>query len=109
MKKVSLFLAFVLLGVVNAFAQTGIGSNMEGDERQPPGSFIPAPYRYLAKIHWPHDQEPSLIAENNQTLKVAESADALAKTAGWYYDKATHLLWIKTSYNNREDITLNFK
>jgi len=109
MKTVSRFLAFVLLVVVNAFAQTGIGSDKSGYERQPAGNFIPAPHSYLAKIHWPHDQEPSLIAENNQISKAAEGVDALAKTAGWYYDKTTHLLWIKTSHSNSEDITLSVK
>ncbi|SEN64497.1 Alpha-glucosidase, glycosyl hydrolase family GH31 [Mucilaginibacter gossypiicola] len=77
--------------------------------KKPVGSFIPAPHTYLAKMHWPHDQEPSLITENNQALKATDSADALAKTAGWYYDKTTHLLWIKTLHSNHEDITLSVK
>jgi alpha-glucosidase (family GH31 glycosyl hydrolase) len=95
-----------------AITQITMADNAGGRELQikkPAGSFIPAPHTYLAKIHWDYDKEPSLITENNATLKAADNADALDKTAGWYYDNATHLLWIKTSRSNREDITLSFK
>jgi alpha-glucosidase (family GH31 glycosyl hydrolase) len=95
-----------------AITQITMASVVGGWELQikkPAGSFIPAPHTYLAKIHWDYDKEPSLITENNATLKAADNADALDKTAGWYYDNANHLLWIKTSRNNREDITLSFK
>jgi len=94
---------------ITQIVMANVAGGWELQIKKPAGSFIPAPHAYLAKIHWPHDQEPSLVTENNATLKVADSADALAKTAGWYYDKTTHLLWIKTSHSNREDIILSFK
>jgi alpha-glucosidase (family GH31 glycosyl hydrolase) len=94
---------------ITQITMANVAAGWELQIKKPVGNFIPAPHSYLAKIHWPHDQEASLIKENSATLKVAESADALAKTAGWYYDKRTHLLWIKTSHNNSEDITLSVK
>jgi len=77
--------------------------------KKPSGSFIPVQHTYLAKIHWAGDKEPSSITEDKETLKMANGVEALDKAAGWYYNKATHLLWIKTSHSNREDIVLNFK
>jgi len=94
---------------ITQIMMANVAGGWELQIKKPVGNFIPAPHTYLAKIHWPHDQEPSLITENNQALKAADSADALATTAGWYYDKTTHLLWIKTSHNNSEDITLSVK
>ncbi len=77
--------------------------------KKPAGSFIPAQHIYLAKIHWAGDKEPSSITENKETLKMANGVGVLDKAAGWYYDKTTHLLWIKTSHSNSEGIVLNFK
>ncbi|HEX8020463.1 DUF5110 domain-containing protein, partial [Mucilaginibacter sp.] len=94
---------------ITQITMANVAGGWELQIKKPAGSFIPAPHSYLARIHWPHDQEPSLIAENNQTSKAAKSVDALAETAGWYYDKTTHLLWIKASHSNGEDITLSFK
>ena len=73
------------------------------------GNFVPSVHNYLAKIHWIADKEPSTVTENNVAVKAVNNMDELNNIAGWYYDKTTHLLWIKTAHSNREDITLNFK
>jgi alpha-glucosidase (family GH31 glycosyl hydrolase) len=95
-----------------AITQIAVANTAGGGQLQikkPVGNFAPALHTYLTKIHWAYDSAPSSIIENNETLKAADNVDALDKTAGWYYDKINHLLWIKTSHSNRDDITLNFK
>ncbi|MDN5288300.1 MAG: alpha-glycosidase [Mucilaginibacter sp.] len=76
--------------------------------KKPAGSY-PATHNYLAKIHWNDVREPQAVTENNETVKAVNSIDVLNKTSGWYYDNASHLLWIKTTHNNHEDIAINFK
>jgi alpha-glucosidase len=95
-----------------AITKITVANAAEGLELQikkPAGSYIPAPHIYLAKIHWSNDKEPSLVTENNEALKTVNGADALNNIVGWYYDKTAHLLWIKTTHSNREDIALNIK
>jgi alpha-glucosidase len=77
--------------------------------KKPVGSYVPTPHIYMAKIHWNGDKEPTLVTENNEVVKTANSTDALNNAAGWYYDKTAHLLWIKTAHSNHEDITINIK
>ncbi|GAB3905114.1 glycoside hydrolase family 31 protein [Mucilaginibacter boryungensis] len=75
----------------------------------PVGKFIPTSHTYLTKIHWNNGNAPSSITENNEGLKKAGSAEDLQTKAGWYYDKANNLLWIKTIHSNRAVINLVVK
>ncbi|WP_432329872.1 DUF5110 domain-containing protein [Mucilaginibacter sp. P25] len=94
---------------ITQIAVTNTADGWQLQIKKPTGNFTPAQHTYLTKIHWAYDNAPSSIIENNETLKAADHVEALDKTAGWYYDKINHLLWIKTSNSNRDDITLNFK
>jgi len=75
---------------------------------KPQGRFVPSSHAYMAKIHW-YGAEPGSVTENGEKLKKAGSADALQNTSGWYFDKESKLLWIKTTHSNREDITVSVK
>jgi len=75
----------------------------------PVGKYIPASHTYLAKIHWNNSKAPSLITENKASLKRVDNADDLQTKAGWYYDKANNLLWVKAVHSNRVTIDLGIK
>jgi alpha-glucosidase len=95
------------------YSQTHISSTLRSTGysltiNKPQGKFIPTSHAYLAKIHW-SKVGPSSITENGEAVKKAGSAEALDKASGWYYDKESKLLWIRSVHSNRETISINVK
>ena len=76
---------------------------------KPTGAFKPTAHQYLAKIHWKKGIIPATITENNNQLKDIGSIEKLDKDAGWYYDKKSKVLWVKTLGSNSGDIVLSVK
>ncbi|MDY0907533.1 glycoside hydrolase family 31 protein [Pedobacter sp. CFBP9032] len=76
---------------------------------KPAGAFKPTAHQYLAKIHWKKGIIPATITENNNQLKDIGSIEKLDKDAGWYYDKKSKVLWVKTVGSNSGDIVISVK
>ncbi|WP_345950246.1 TIM-barrel domain-containing protein [Mucilaginibacter sp. PAMB04274] len=95
------------------YSQTHISSALTASGytltvNKPQGKFIPGSHAYVAKIRWDR-ATPNSVTENGQAIKQAGDADALQNASGWYYDKNSKVLWIKTIHSNRENIALQVK
>jgi hypothetical protein len=60
-------------------------------------------------LHWNNSKSPLSITENKASLKQLGSTNDLQTKAGWYYDKANNLLWVKAVHSNRSAIDLVIK
>jgi alpha-glucosidase (family GH31 glycosyl hydrolase) len=75
--------------------------------QKPAGTFTPPAHAYLLKLHL--QKAPVAIAESGKALAAAGNEAALQKTAGWYYDATSKLLWIRTAGDNRAGITVEIR
>jgi hypothetical protein len=72
--------------------------------QKPAGKFTPSAHTWLIKLHV--DGPPTVITENNNTISRVDAENALNTTAGWYYDAAKQIAYIKTSGNNRGEVVV---
>jgi alpha-glucosidase len=72
--------------------------------QKPVGAFTPHRHSYLLKIHL--QKAPASILENGRPVAAAASEAALQNSAGWYYDAARKLLWVKTAGDNQAGIAV---
>ena len=71
---------------------------------KPAGKFIPAAHSWLIKLHV--NGAPAGINENNKPVTKVDAENALSTAAGWYYDAAKQVVYIKALGNNRGDVTI---
>ncbi len=63
---------------------------------KPSGLFRPSVHTYLAKIRLEGVKKPSAVTENGKALR-----------QGWRYDDKEHVLYVKSTLNNRSTIEFN--
>ena len=66
---------------------------------KPVGNFTPPAHSWLIKFH--KDHEPLGVRENDQDVQKVISENDLDTTAGWFYDEAKKVLYVKASAGNR--------
>jgi len=78
------------------------GYSIEIDK--PAGAFIPPAHNWLIKFHVNH--RPSVIAENNKPLPNVSSESALNNAAGWFYDAAKKVVYIRAATGNSDNVRI---
>lgn len=90
------------------FAITKISANAGRiDIQRPAGGFTPPAHRYLLNIHL--QRAPASVSENGKPVAAAANEQALQNTAGWYYDGSRKLLFVKTSGDNKSNLTISLQ
>lgn len=74
---------------------------------KPKGPYRPTKHNYMAKIHLQPGQTPTAIMENGRKVSNFKTLAAITKDAGWYYNPAVRILWVKTRRSNTTDIKLS--
>ncbi|MET0570530.1 MAG: TIM-barrel domain-containing protein [Pedobacter agri] len=93
------------------FAMTKITSSLKDNALQlniskPVGSFKTNKHRYLAKIHWNSKAAPKSIVENGNKVSLLNGLEQLNQKPGWFYEEASHIIWIKSAGDNGSDVSL---
>jgi alpha-glucosidase len=68
------------------------------------GKFTSPTHSWFVKLHL--NRTPANITENSRPVQKVDTENALSTTAGWYYNAAKQVVYIKTSGDNQEDVTL---
>jgi alpha-glucosidase (family GH31 glycosyl hydrolase) len=68
---------------------------------KPKGPFIPPAHTYLIKVLL--DKKPATVSENGKMLTELDSLTEVQETIGWFYEDASHRLWVKTKGGNNEN------
>jgi hypothetical protein len=68
------------------------GTGIEIDK--PAGKFAAPFHEYVLKVHQP--AAPAHITEDGQDIQGVADKSLMARNAGWYYDTAEKVLWVKT-------------
>jgi hypothetical protein len=76
---------------------------------KPNGRFKAPKHNYMAKIHLPPGQNPVAISENGRKVTQYKTLATITKGAGWYYNPAVRILWVKTNRSNNANIQLAVK
>ncbi|THU31199.1 DUF4968 domain-containing protein [Niastella caeni] len=71
---------------------------------KPVGKFTPPAHNWLIKLHV--NEAPTGIAENNKPVNKVDNENALNTAAGWYYDVARQVVYIRSSGNNRNEVVI---
>jgi alpha-glucosidase (family GH31 glycosyl hydrolase) len=69
------------------------------------GKFTSPTHGWLVKLHL--NRTPVNITENNRPVQKVDTENALSTKAGWYYDVAKQVVYIKTSGDNQSNMVLN--
>lgn len=90
-------------------AMTHVASELAGNTwslsiSKPEGSYKPREYGYKVKALL--DNVPTAVTENGAALKKLSSVLDTETSTGWYYDDATHRLYVHLSGKNNSDIKL---
>lgn len=92
---------------ITRISGTSLAHQLELNIDKPVGQFNPQSHSYLAKIHLA--EAPASVIENGELVKSASGVALLKNAAGWFYDSAAHVLWIKAAHGNREVIKVIVK
>jgi alpha-glucosidase (family GH31 glycosyl hydrolase) len=71
----------------------------------PVGAYTPPRHAYLIKALL--DAKPDTVSENGKPLLEWDTLDEVQQQTGWFYDVATHRLWVKTAGNNKTGVVVS--
>ena len=69
---------------------------------KPAGKYAAPLHEYVLKVHLP--AAPARVMENGQALQAVNDKGLVSGNAGWYYDTAEKVLWVRTAANKVDNV-----